>query len=112
MNREQAKEIWFLIKAFGEGVTIQRELQIGGYGKDYRWADLDDICSIHLINNPEEYRIKPEPEEIFVNKRFACLSGCYYSSEELAVKHSGHFETGEAFEYIAKRFVEMEADDE
>lgn len=52
MDRNQAKELLPIIKAFAEGKTIQ---QTDGYD----WYDLDDP---DFIANSSSYRIKPEPK--------------------------------------------------
>ena len=52
MNRNQAKELLPVIKAFSEGKAIQ---QTDGYD----WYDLDDP---DFMANSSSYRIKPEPK--------------------------------------------------
>ena len=52
MDRNQAKELLPIIKAFSEGKAIQ---QTDGYD----WYDLDDP---DFMANSSSYRIKPEPE--------------------------------------------------
>ena len=52
MDRNQAKRLLPIIKAFAEGKTIQ---QTDGYD----WYDLDDP---DFIANSSSYRIKPEPK--------------------------------------------------
>lgn len=59
MNREQAKELLPIIKAFAEGKTVQ-SLRING-----NWVDLgirDTLSLITLKENPQKYRIKPKPK--------------------------------------------------
>lgn len=59
MNREQAKELLPIIKAFAKGKTVQ-SLRING-----NWVDLgirDTLSLITLEENPQKYRIKPEPK--------------------------------------------------
>ena len=52
MTREEAKELWPIIKAFGEGKIIQSQ-------KDTNvWVDMIDPM---FSMSPSEYRIKPEP---------------------------------------------------
>ena len=53
MNRNQAKEILPIIRAFIDGKQIQHL-----YNK---WEDIENLTS-DLIINPELYRIKPEPK--------------------------------------------------
>ena len=59
MNREQAKKILPIIQAFAEGKIIQSR-RINGM-----WIDLEmktALNIISLINQPQNYRIKPEPK--------------------------------------------------
>ena len=56
MNRETAKRLWEVIKAYGEGKTIQYKARDTG-----RWCDwIDSICSDCTFYDDVEYRIKPE----------------------------------------------------
>ena len=57
MNRERAKELLPIIQEFAEGKTIQCR----GMGLD--WADV----SISLTWEADEYRIKPEPREFWLD---------------------------------------------
>lgn len=59
MNREQAKELLPIIQAFAEGKIIQSR-RING-----TWIDLEmktALNIISLIDEPQKYRIKPEPK--------------------------------------------------
>lgn len=59
MDREQAKELLPIIQAFAEGKIIQ-SIRING-----RWIDLDintPLSNTTLIEEPQRYRIKPEPK--------------------------------------------------
>lgn len=59
MNREQAKELLPIIQAFAEGKIIQSR-RINGM-----WIDLEmktALNIISLIDEPQKYRIKPEPK--------------------------------------------------
>lgn len=55
MNREEAKELLPIIKAFAEGKTIQ-------YLINCRWEDVDDDTKVYFTDPPSCYRIKPEPK--------------------------------------------------
>ena len=56
MNRATAKRLWEVIKAYGEGKTIQYKARDTG-----RWCDWkDSVCSDCTFYNDVEYRIKPE----------------------------------------------------
>lgn len=55
MNRQQAKELLPIIKAFAEGKTIQIK------AVNNRWYDrAEKECEIHFNSEPQKYRIKPE----------------------------------------------------
>lgn len=53
MNRNQAKELLSIIKAFSEGKAIQLKTVDKGW---------QDIHSASFDGNPKNYRIKPEPK--------------------------------------------------
>lgn len=53
MTREEAKEMLPIIKAFCEGKQIQFLFD--------EWKDIDEIGIREFLENPELYRIKPEP---------------------------------------------------
>ena len=53
MNRNQAKELLPIIKAFSEGKVIQMKTVDKGW---------QDILIASFDSNPEDYRIKPEPK--------------------------------------------------
>lgn len=53
MNRNQAKELLPIIKAFAEGKAIQLKTVDKGW---------QDIHSASFDSNPKNYRIKPEPK--------------------------------------------------
>ena len=55
MNREEAKELLPIIKAFAEGKTIQ-------YLINCRWEDVDDDTKVYFTDPPSCYRIKPAPK--------------------------------------------------
>lgn len=50
MDREQAKNLWPIIKAFAEGKEIECRVED-------KWCKLLEICN---ETNPQDYRIKPE----------------------------------------------------
>jgi len=54
MNRTTAKQLWPIIKAYGDGKDVEFKFAGG-----YKWLSLDDP---HW-NDENEYRIKPEPRE-------------------------------------------------
>ena len=53
MDREQAKNLWPIIKAFAAGKQLQHLYQV--------WEDVNELTG-DLFVNPELYRIKPEPK--------------------------------------------------
>lgn len=54
MTREEAKELLPIIKAYIEGKQIQQ--------LSNKWKDVNELSINCLLNNPELYRIKPEPK--------------------------------------------------
>ena len=91
MDREQAKELLPIIQAFAEGKIIQSR-RINGM-----WIDLEmktALNIISLIDEPQKYRIKPEPKyRPFKNKE-----ECW--QEMLKHKPFGWIEDKEANEYF------------
>ena len=59
MNRENAKKLLPIITAFAEGKVIEWK------NRDGVWVAVD---SPGFSYNPKNYRIKPEPKEIWVNE--------------------------------------------
>ena len=57
MNKDNAREYLPLVQALAEGKTIQCRQVPGG------WTDMDRL---NFNAPPNEYRIKPEPREIWV----------------------------------------------
>ena len=58
MNRERAKELWPIIKAFGDGKAIQYKTEHGDL-----WDTSSRPSDLLSFNQSGEYRIKPEPRE-------------------------------------------------
>lgn len=58
MDREQAKKLWPIIKAFAEGKQIQY------FRKDStpQWIDVSSDVSVDFSGHFSRYRIKPEPK--------------------------------------------------
>lgn len=89
MNRERAKELLPIIQAFAEGKEIQYfDDELGWITEDPEWHD----CF--------EYRIKPEPEVIYVNKHCGYLTP--FPNEKAALDSA----TANC-EYVAKKFQEV-----
>ena len=57
MTRKNAKELLPIIQAFAEGKSIQRINSLG------EWSDVTGDVLFYC--NPEDYRIKPEPESTY-----------------------------------------------
>lgn len=54
MTREDAKQLLPIIQAYIEGKQIQQ--------LSNKWKDVNELSINCLLNNPELYRIKPEPK--------------------------------------------------
>ena len=54
MTREEAKQLLPIIQAYTEGKQIQQ--------LSNKWKDINELSINCLLNNPELYRIKPEPK--------------------------------------------------
>ena len=54
MTREEAKQLLPIIQAYIEGKQIQL--------LSNKWKDVNELSINCLLNNPELYRIKPEPK--------------------------------------------------
>lgn len=62
MDKHNAHLFLPLVQAFVDGKTIQKNI---GLGADELWLNV--VGSLSFANNPEDYRIKPEPLECWVN---------------------------------------------
>lgn len=94
MNRERAKELLPIIKAYIDGSKIQTQNAVA------TWMDIDTPS----FTDHKNYRIKPEPEVIYVNKRLDGDSFVYDTEEEAKINGSLDHESKE---YIAKKFIEV-----
>jgi len=68
MNREQAAQVWPLVKAYGEGKALQYRAKFIEYGEGEGWSDMpvhEERC-MQFPREDYEYRIKPEPAEGWV----------------------------------------------
>ena len=102
MNRERAKELAPIVKAFGEGKDIQSKYPDEN---DSCWFDTPEPDFIVDENGISlDYRIKPEPEVIYVN--------CLQNNIEV-FKYPTRTEAIDAacatwnYNYIAKKFIEV-----
>ncbi len=74
MNKDNAKDYLPLVQALADGRVIQR---MGGFGK---WIDCEDA---DFSCDPADYRIKPEPKEIWVNE-YPFLDSVVHYTEAMA----------------------------
>jgi len=96
MNRSRAKELLPIIQAFAEGKDIQ-----------WQFDDEPDKSTWRAAGDIKEradciYRIKPEPEVIYVNKPIIGKGSAY--SSQYAAKGAA---LGTNHQYIAKKFIEV-----
>ncbi|MCX2894843.1 hypothetical protein ORG27_14785 [Stenotrophomonas lactitubi] len=71
MNKDNAKDYLPLVQALADGKVIQIEI-------DGVWTDGNEF---HFVDQPSEYRIKPEPREIWVNEYAEGDHHMHYSAE-------------------------------
>jgi len=76
MNKDNAKDFLPIIQAWSEGRQIQfRTVDV--------WVDVGDRTQLIFFNNPEDYRVKPEPpkpREWWIN-RYTHLDDCIHASK-------------------------------
>ena len=60
MNREDAKKLWPIIKAFGDGEEVE---WLSGKNN---WKPKSETCGFD--QDPSRYRIKPEPREFWLEQ--------------------------------------------
>ena len=97
MDRARAKELLPIIQAFADGKNIQY------LDHSKRWSDC--ICDHVSFHSDDTYRIKPEPEVIYVNK-FRYLDGVdrpYTTQSSARANAKGLISD---YEYIGKKFIE------
>lgn len=81
MNKDNAKDYLPLVQALAAGKVIQIKEAGGG------WAD----CNPTFTINAENYRIKPEPREMWVNHYpGGVMAGHYESKESAYEQRSSH----------------------
>ena len=84
MTREEAKQLLPIIQAYIEGKQIQQ--------LSNKWKDVNELSINCLLNNPELYRIKPEPN----HRSFANAEECWQEMRKhqpfgwLKDKNDGH----------------------
>jgi hypothetical protein len=99
MTREQAEQMWPIIKAFGEGKTVQYNSPCGGW---------ENIQEPQFFEAPVSYRINPEyhlrpwkPEEVpvgaLIKNRFlrSMILGCDNNGTCYVSHTAANFITGE-----------------
>lgn len=77
MNKDNAKDYLPLVQALSEGKVIQHRI-----GTE-EWYDREQF---DFADKPEQYRIKPEPREIWVNEYPNEINSAY-RSYDLAASH-------------------------
>lgn len=80
MKKDNARDYLPLVQALAEGKTIQYKTIMPP-----EWVDIDSH-DVDFVLGAERYRIKPEPREIWVNRRNDGRHGAatYNSREEAA----------------------------
>ena len=96
MNRDRARELLPIIQAFADGKGIQYTRM------NDPWTNLNDPG----FDSMGEYRIRPEPEVIYVNKCRNDIEVFKFKTE----KEAQEYALGESFnkwDYVAKKFIEV-----
>lgn len=86
MNRDNAKDYLPLVQALAEGKVIQAKYQVGMDA--FGWRDCEENISFHGL--AENYRIKPEPREIWYNRYETGVESGPYESKEKAIEYAFH----------------------
>jgi hypothetical protein len=105
MNRSRAKELLPIIQAFAEGKEIQ--WQFDDEPNKHTWRKVKDEDGVAECRPDIVFRIKPEPEVIYVNKLEHDVEVFKYSSKQEA--EMAACETW-GYEYVAKKFIEVQDD--
>lgn len=82
MTREDAKQLWPIIKAWAEGETLQFKRHDGGF------FDVEDVV---FNEDASCYRLKPKPRTFWANTyppQYEPIIGTLYASKEEAEKHA------------------------
>ena len=79
MNRERAKQLAPMLKAFGDGEDIQWRGCLDLRGSDDEWATMptDPLLITTFPADDYEYRIKPKPREWWIKASDIPASGCF-----------------------------------
>lgn len=93
MNKDNAKDYLPLVQALADGKVIQINTVDG-------WEDL--TAEISLCFAPDQYRIKPEPREIWVNE-WRPGGKVVFDSPEEAAEHANRYGIG----HITTRYREV-----
>jgi len=78
MNKDNAKDYLPLVQAMAEGKAIE-----GYFELDEKWMQLVEV---RFDAPASQYRIKPEPREVFIPRWPDGFEGASYDSEEEARK--------------------------
>lgn len=82
MNKDNAKDYLPLVQALADGKAIQLAATTGEW-RDHLEPDFSLL--------PQEYRIKPEPREIWRNRTADGVEGSVFPTKESAIKALGEF---------------------
>lgn len=85
MNASNAKDYLPLVQALAEGRTIQVYFEF-----DEVWCD---IAELRFDASASQYRIKPEPREVWFNRYEHDVTHGPYASREEAENYAGNFAT-------------------
>ncbi len=102
MNRVRAKELLPIIQAYSEGKDIEvLDHTLAGDSWDYMGDDLN------FSSEDLSYRVKPEPEVIYVNKMTGSKPSAYSTARDAMDCIANETE----YEYVQKKFIEVQDND-
>lgn len=93
MNKDNAKDYLPLVQALANGKVIQVEV-------DGKWIDMTG--EMHFSGVPSDYRIKPEPREIWVNE-WDGNGFVVFATEREAKEHAKRYGIG----HVTTRYREV-----
>jgi len=74
MNKSNAKDFLPLVQALADGRTVE----VRRYSSGPEWVKQED----YIFNrDPEDYRVKPEPREFFLEPNSLTVDGYYVRAE-------------------------------
>jgi len=78
MNKDTAKDYLPLVQALAEGKLLQHRGVVGWY----------DVTNVYFDSPATDYRIKPEPREIWYNRYNTGVESGPYESKEKALEYA------------------------